>query len=290
MFYLSTILFYKGWGMDMATGWIFWAGTVGFSVPVLERLEAATTLGVQRFAVSPLDTEWAEGEGISADELGRRIRGAGCEIIMDPVFNWYGGAPHPGSRFGRFTYEHTQRVSAELGVVEMNFVGQPTHDASPDELASAFATVARRAADAGARACLEFTPISAITDLAAGWDIVRNAGDPNGGLLFDTWHFHRSNSDLALLEQIPGDRIFSVQVSDARADQLPDIRQDTQHRLLPGDGVIDLLGILRVLARTGGLEWVGPEVIAPELAEMSTLAAATLADQRTREILSAVTV
>lgn len=271
----------------MSTEGVCWAGTVGFRVPVMERLAAACALGDRRLAVPPLDAEQAAADGSSAAEVGRRVRDAGLELIMDPVFNWYGGVPHPGSRFGQFALEDTLRWSAEFGVVEMNFVGQPTHDASLDQLATGFADMARRAEDAGARAMLEFTPISAIADLSAGWDIVRTAGHPNGGLLVDTWHFHRSRSDLDLLARIPGDRIFSVQVSDARAEETDDVRTDTQHRLLPGDGVIDLDAILGVLARTGGLTWVGAEVIAPLPAGASTLEVARVAKERTSAALAA---
>lgn len=272
-----------------ATGWVFWAGTVGFGVPVLERLDAARPLGVQRFSVTPLDVEATAAIGITAVELGRRIRDAGCDLVMDPIVNWYGGTPHPGSRFGRFSTEDSLRMCAELGVVSMNLVGQPAHDATLDLLATSFAAVCDRAAAIGAEATLEFTPISAITDLRAGWDIVRTADCPNGGLLFDTWHVGRGDPDLALLERIPGDRILSVQVSDARPERLADIRQDTQHRLLPGDGVLDLVGMLRALHRIGGLRWVGPEVFSPDLASMPVADAARLADRRTRDVVAAAT-
>lgn len=271
-----------------ATGWVFWAGTVGFGTPVLERLAAAATVDVQRFSITPLDVEAVAIDGISATELGRRIRDAGYDVVLDPVVNWYGGTPHPGSRFGRFSTDDTLRMCADAGAVAMNLIGQPTHEATLDELATAFAAVCDRAADIGAQAHLEFTPITAIVDLAAGWDVVRTADRPNGGLLFDTWHFFRGNPDLDLLARIPGDRIFSVQVADARAERLPDVRQDTQHRLLPGDGVLDITGALRVLDRIGGLAWVGPEVIAPELAAMPTAEAAQLADARTRAALATV--
>jgi sugar phosphate isomerase/epimerase len=270
-----------------ATGWVFWAGTVGFGTPVLERLAAAATVDVQRFSITPIDVEAVAAEGMPATELGRRIRDAGYDVVMDPVVNWYGGAPHPGSRFGRFSTDDTLRMSAETGAIAMNLIGQPAHDATLDELATAFAAVCDRAAGIGAQAHLEFTPITAIVDLAAGWDIVRTAGRANGGLLFDTWHFFRGNPDLDLLARIPGDRIFSVQVADARAERLPDVRLDTQHRLLPGDGVLDITGALRVLDRIGALAWVGPEVIAPELAAMPTADAAQLADARVRTAVDA---
>jgi len=266
-----------------------WAGTLGFDTPVLDRLDAATTIDVQRFSVTPLDVEWAAAEGITTDDLGRRIRDAGYDIVMDPIVNWYGGTPHPASRFGRFSSDNTVRMCAELGAVSMNLIGQPTHDASLDRLAASFASVCDRAAEFGAEAHLEFTPISAITDLGAGWDIVRTADRPNGGLLFDTWHFFRGTPDLELLARIPGERIFSVQISDAPAEQLPDIRQDTQHRLLPGDGVFDLVGVIGALHRIGALAWVGPEVISPELAAEAPATAAQLADSRTRTVVAKAT-
>lgn len=134
---------------------------------------------------------------------------------MDPIVNWYGGVPHPHSRFGRFTTDETLSMCAELGAVSMDLIGQPTHDASLDLLATSFAAVCERAAELGAQAHLEFTPISAIRDLAAGWDIVCTADRPNGGLLFDTWHFFRSRPDLAAIPAAE-----SARLGDARVRQV----------------------------------------------------------------------
>jgi sugar phosphate isomerase/epimerase len=270
-------------------GWVFWAGTVGFDRPVTERLEAARHLDVQRFSVTPLDVAWAAEHGTTAADLGARIRDAGYDVVMDPIVGWYGGVPHPNSRFGRFSSDDTIRMSAELGAVALNLIGQKTHDASLDHLATSFAAVCDRAADFGAQAHLEFTPITAITDLSAGWDIVRSADRPNGGLLFDTWHFCKGTPDLELLERIPGERIFSVQIADARAEVLADIREDTQHRALPGDGVLDLIPIVQTLRSIGALTWVGPEVISPLLAGQPAVVAAQLADSRTRDLISRAT-
>ena len=271
------------------TTWSFWAGTVGFATPVLDRLAAARTLDVQCFSITPLDVEWAGGEGIGAAELGARIRDVGLSIVMDPLVGWYGGTPHPGSRFARFSPDDVLRMSAAVGASDINVIGQPEHDASLDLLATSFGAVCDRAADIGARAMLEFTPITAIVTLAQGWDIVRTADRPNGGLLLDTWHFSRGDADLGLLATIPGDRVFHVQVADARVERLPDVRQDTQHRALPGDGVLDLVAILRVLHAIGGLTCVGPEVFSPDLQAMPTAEAAALADARVRSVVQEAT-
>lgn len=95
-----------------------------------------------------------------------------------------------------------------------------TLDASQHLLATSFVAVCDRAAGIGAQARLEFTPIGVIATLSDGRDIVRTADRSNGGLLFDTWHFFRGGPDFGFLEQIPGERIFSVPVADARVRSL----------------------------------------------------------------------
>ena len=106
-------------------------------------------------------------------------------------------------------------------------------------------------------------------------DLVRLADRPNGGMVFDTWHFFRVNPDFDALEAVPGDRIFAVQVSDGGADFVEGLLADTfRHRRLPGDGVFDLVRVLRVLDRIGGLNMAGPEVLSVELHALPPLEAA----------------
>ena len=100
---------------------------------------------------------------------------------------------------------------------------------------------------------LEFTPVPPIGSLATAWEIVRDADRPNGGILFDTWHFFRGQPDLELLATIPGDRIFSVQFSDGAAEIRESLVKDTyRHRMLPGEGVFDLAGVIDTLTATAG--------------------------------------
>lgn len=110
--------------------------------------------------------------------------------------------------------------------------------------------------------------MTAIKDLKVAWDIVREANSPNGGLLFDTWHVFGGRPDLDLLREIPGDRIFAVQISDAAQAPVQSLWYDTLHRRIPGEGVFDLAGAVDALAMTGGLNWVGAEVIQPDFAAM----------------------
>ena len=269
-------------------GWVLWSGTVGLESPVPARVEAATAAGFTRLSVSPLDVARAAEQGTTPADLGRYLRDSGLEIVLDPVMNWYGGTPPAGSRFARFGVDEALRMSADLQVVSMTVIGQPTSEVPVEQLAGPFGAVCDRAADIGAQVHLEFIPMTAIKDLATAWVIVQGADRPNGGILFDTWHFFRGNPDFAALDQVPGDRIFAVQIDDAAAEPRASMREDTLNRLLPGDGCFDLPRVVRALDRIGGLGWVGPEVISPVTEAMAPVDAARLSGDRIRDLIAGV--
>lgn len=268
------------------SGWVLWAGTVGLESPVPARVDAARQWGYSRVSVSPLDVARAAEQGTSAAELGRSVRDAGLEFVLDPVMNWYGGTPPPQSRFGRFSADEALRMAEALGVVSLTVIGQPTSDLPIAELAGPFGQVCDRVAGFGADVHLEFIPMTVIKDVATAWQIVQGADRPNGGLLFDTWHFFRGSPDYAALRQVPGERIFAVQVNDAAAIPRASMREDTLNRLLPGDGSFDLVTAVRELDLIGGLSWIGPEVMSPALEAMPPAEAAALSGERVRALLA----
>jgi sugar phosphate isomerase/epimerase len=269
-------------------GWVLWSGTIGLESPIAPRIDAALAGGYTRLSVSPLDVARAADEGTPPEELGRRLRDAGLEIVLDPVMNWSGGAPRAESRFAGFSAEEALDMAEALQAVSITVIGQATSELTDEEVAGPFGTVCDRAAAFGAQVHLEFIPMTTISDLASAWTIVRGADRPNGGVLFDTWHFFRGNPDFELLERVPGDRVFAVQIDDAAAEVRGSMREDTQHRLLPGDGVFDLPRTVRALDRIGALRWVGPEVISPVTAAMPPVEAARVAGDRVRELITRV--
>jgi 4-hydroxyphenylpyruvate dioxygenase len=75
---------------------------------------------------------------------------------------------------------------------------------------------------------------------------------PGGGILYATWHAHFGPSTLADLEQIPGERILVVQVSDSPSERSTDHAWATRrHRLVPGEGAADPRSTIAALRATG---------------------------------------
>jgi sugar phosphate isomerase/epimerase len=268
-------------------GYTLWAGTVGFTSPLAERFAAAAGTGCGQATLSPPDVLRAAQDGTSAAEIGRQARDLGLDLIIDPVMNWYPDREPSPSRFAGVSTDDALRMCEALGVTSLSAIATATSDVPVPDLAGYFGALCDRAAGFGARVHLEFIPFTLVRTLRVAWDLVRAAARPNGGLVFDTWHFFRGEPDFDVLETVPGDRIFCVQLDDALAVPQGTLREETSHRLLPGDGALDLVTAIRALHRIGALSWVGPEVISPDLAALPVAEAAALAVDRTRAIVAA---
>ncbi len=148
-------------------------------------------------------------------------------------------------------------------------------DAVPAEVAAeSFARLCDRAAQGGRRIALEFPAMATISDVTSAWEVVRLAGRANGGLLVDNWHHDRSVGSDDDLDLVPPDRIFSVQLSDATAVPSGPPLDDVVHRMLPGDGELEITGWLQRLGDRGVRCPVGIEVLRREIVEQGAERAA----------------
>jgi len=80
---------------------------------------------------------------------------------------------------------------------------------------------------------------------------------PNIGLLLDAWHWYHAGAGTADIIAAGKSRIVHVHLSDCPkmpADQVRD-----NQRVLPGEGVIDLIGFFQALKKIGYEDGVSPE-------------------------------
>ena len=81
---------------------------------------------------------------------------------------------------------------------------------------------------------------------------------PNVGLLLDSWHWYHAGANTNDIVAAGRDRIVHVHFNDSPRLPPEQIRDD--HRLLPGEGVIDLVGFLKALQRIGYTDALSVEV------------------------------
>jgi hypothetical protein len=80
---------------------------------------------------------------------------------------------------------------------------------------------------------------------------VRRADHPAVGIVLDTFHILARNTDLRMVESIPRDRIFLVQVADAPKLDMDYLSWSRHFRSMPGQGDLPLLSFMEVLQTTG---------------------------------------
>jgi sugar phosphate isomerase/epimerase len=90
-----------------------------------------------------------------------------------------------------------------------------------------------------------------VSDISKAMRLINAAARKNSGLLIDAIHFFRAGDDVQALGKIPRPRLRYAQICDARPERPSDmqeiIRQARGDRLFPGEGGLDLTGLLRSL-------------------------------------------
>ncbi|MBK5527451.1 bifunctional sugar phosphate isomerase/epimerase/4-hydroxyphenylpyruvate dioxygenase family protein [Pseudomonas sp. TH06] len=87
------------------------------------------------------------------------------------------------------------------------------------------------------------------------WDIVRQADHPSLGVLLDSFHTLSLKGDPRAIADIPGDKIFFVQMADAPILAMDVLEWSRHFRCFPGQGEFDLPGFLAPIIKSG---YTGP--------------------------------
>jgi sugar phosphate isomerase/epimerase len=105
----------------------------------------------------------------------------------------------------------------------------------------------------------------------------------NVGLLLDAWHWHHAGATPADIVAAGKDRIVHVHFDDS--PDLPPEKIRDNERLMPGEGVINLVGFLQALKKIGYEDALSVEVFGRGLKDMAPEDAARLGLRTAREVL-----
>jgi sugar phosphate isomerase/epimerase len=136
----------------------------------------------------------------------------------------------------------------------------------PGPLAESFAALCRDAARHGTNIGFELMPFSMIRTLEDTLAMVRNAGEPNGGIAFDMWHIAKLGIPYDAIAHVPREYVISVELNDGTFQAPWDLHEDTiNHRRLCGEGEFDVKGFVKCLQEVGYKGPWGIEVLSEEL-------------------------
>ena len=87
------------------------------------------------------------------------------------------------------------------------------------------------------------------------WELVRAAAHDSVGVCIDSFHILSRGDDPSRIEEIPGEKIFFVQLADAQPMGMDVLPWSRHHRVFPGEGGFDVVEMVRLLVRA---EYKGP--------------------------------
>ena len=265
-------------------------------LPLKKKAEATRLAGFPELSLMPAEVETFLADGLTYAQIKSMAADEGVKITrLDPLNTWPriwrpdnmddAYIESVGTTPDRF-FELAEGLGCAHASLNATF---PLDSMSLDEITEHYAAICKRAREHGMNCDLEFIPLWGVPTLQMAWDIVKGAAAPNGGIVFDVWHYVRGGSKMGLLREIPGDQIHCVQLNDGPLELLPGvtIKDNCYDRHFPGDGEFPNVELVRILAETGGLNGVGPEVFSPMLKTMSVEEVARRSADSTRQVLAA---
>ncbi|XNY04248.1 sugar phosphate isomerase/epimerase family protein (plasmid) [Sinorhizobium meliloti] len=233
--------------------------------PFKDRVEAAARAGFVGFGLHPDDVA-ATRDQMGYAEMRRIIEANGMKYLeIEAVVDWY----KAGDERAKADLLRAQIFEAvnELGMRDIKALpgfegGEPNIELMGEE----FGKLCDQAAATGTEVVLEIMPWSNVRTIEAGVGIMEVANRNNGGLLLDIWHMARGNIPYSDISKIPAHFIKAIEIDDAlREPPVENIWDDTiHHRMLPGEGELDVPAFLRAVKAAGYDGVYGTEVLSAD--------------------------
>lgn len=215
--------------------------------PPLAQLELAKrvgfdTIGIRLLPAAPGTTAYPiHLEARVLDDFARRLADSAVSVFDLEIIRIA-----PGFEVSAYLplFEAGQRLGARAVLVGGD-------DPDWSRLTASYAALADLAAAHDMVASLEFMPWTAVPDARAAVEIVGQADGTGRSVLVDALHVARSSTTPDDLAAIPTDWLHYAQMCDGTTPT-PETDEELvhdarEHRLAPGDGGIDLIGIWKSL-------------------------------------------
>ena len=208
-------------------------------LPHLEQISVAAQAGYSHVGLRLIPVAGQPFQhAFDAAEVEKRLADTGVRVLDIEVFRLA-----PQTKVADF--EPTMATAARLRATDLL-----VHGADPLEsrLVENWGALCELAARYGLAANLEPMPWVEVSTVAKARRIIELAGRRNAAVLPDAIHFFREANSL---DELADTKTRYVQLCDAHAEKPADmdeiIRQARSDRLFPGDGGLDLKGLLRAL-------------------------------------------
>lgn len=254
--------------------------------PLMEKIRAASEAGysaVELWCDDLLD--YVEGGGSLAEV--RRVLGDAGLSVPDLV-HLPGWMDAEASAFEGPVLDRARKLmtlGAEVGAPRL--IAGPAHgQADLDLAADRFARLMDLGREIGCEPTLEFLGfVEHVKTVDVLMEIVRRADVHGTTVVLDAFHIYRGGGRNEDILKVPGDQVSVFHIDDVPDDDRPREALADGDRVYPGDGRLDLPGMLRMLSEQGFDGPVSLELFRQDLWEADPIEVAKTGAEKVRRLL-----
>lgn len=231
--------------------------------PLLEKIRVAAAAGYQGIELWAAELYQHVGRGGEISDVEKALSDYGLTVpCIIAVRNWgetSGREQVLALDEARRRFELAARVGSPLIVCT-----PPLVPVDPGALVSGYRELIQIGRETGVQAVLEYISFFAgLSSLPGAVDILDACGDPSGCLVIDAFHNWNSATSVEDLRALAPERIAHYHIDDAAPGIASGSQVDTD-RVMPGDGVIDLVTELQILREKNYKGWISLELFNAE--------------------------
>ncbi|MGH3324104.1 MAG: TIM barrel protein, partial [Streptomyces sp.] len=225
--------------------------TVSLSGSLSEKLTAIAAAGFDGVEIFENDLI---ASPLSPEEVRSRAADLGLSIDLYQPFRDYEAVPADLLADNLRRAERKFAVMERLGADLLLVCSSVSPDAVDDDALAAghLYELAERAQRHGIRIAYEALAWGRhISTYDHAWRVVKAADHPSLGTCLDSFHIISRASDPRAIEEIPGEKIFFLQLADAPLMAMDVLQWSRHYRCFPGQGGLDLTGLLAHTVKAG---------------------------------------
>ncbi|MFJ8763773.1 bifunctional sugar phosphate isomerase/epimerase/4-hydroxyphenylpyruvate dioxygenase family protein [Streptomyces clavifer] len=225
--------------------------TVSLSGTLTEKLTAAARAGFDGVEIFENDLI---GSPLTPEEIRDRAADLGLTIDLYQPMRDIEAVPEAEFARNLRRAAHKFRLMRRLGADTVLVCSSVSPHAVDDDALAAgqLRRLAALAQESGVRVAYEALAWGRhVSTYDHAWRIVEAADHPALGVCLDSFHILARGSDPTGIEAIPGERIFFLQLADAPLMALDVLQWSRHYRCFPGQGDLDVAGLVRAAVRAG---------------------------------------
>lgn len=253
--------------------------------PILEKIRIAADAGFEAIELWHADIDDHLQRGGTLAEIRQAVDSRGLAVPTTIMLK--GWCEPDGPAYENGIAECRRRLEQSVAVGAQFAVAGPPHGPVDDTLAAdRYGRLLEIGRSMGVRPAMEYLGFAQdINSIAAARRIMKDCGHADATIVLDPFHDFRGGAGHEEIAQLRPEEIAVCHFDDAPAFPLPQEQHDPD-RVMPGEGVIDLVRFVQLLRQIGYSGWISLELFREDLWSQDPLSVAKAGLEAMKRICS----